>query len=38
MSRNDDTIIRLSGLKSGRYNYDFSLGKDFFERFENEAR
>lgn len=36
MSRNDDTIIRLSGLKSGRYNYGFSLGKDFFERFENE--
>ena len=36
MSRNDDTIIRLSGLKPGRYTYDFTLGKEFFDDFENE--
>ncbi len=36
MSRNDDTTVRFSGLESGCYNYDFSLGKEFFERFENE--
>lgn len=36
MSRNDDTTVRFSGLESGRYNYDFNLGKEFFERFENE--
>jgi len=36
MSRNDDTIIRLSGLKPGRYNYGFTLRKEFFESFENE--
>ena len=36
MSRKDDMIVRFSGLKSGRYNYDFNLGKEFFERFENE--
>ena len=36
MSRNDDTTVRFSGLKSGRYSYDFELGKDFFERYENE--
>ena len=36
MSRNDDTIIRLSGLKPGRYSYSFTLGKEFFESFENE--
>jgi uncharacterized metal-binding protein YceD (DUF177 family) len=36
MSRNDDMIVCFSGLKSGRYSYDFDLGKEFFERFENE--
>ena len=36
MSRNDDTTVRFSGLKSGRYSYRFELGKDFFDRFENE--
>ena len=36
MSRNDDTIIRLSGLKPGRYSYSFTLGKEFFGSFENE--
>ena len=36
MSQNSDTTVRFSGLKSGCYNYDFNLGKEFFERFENE--
>ncbi len=36
MSRNEDTTVRFSGLKSGRYSYDFDLDKGFFERFENE--
>ena len=36
MSRNDDTIVRFSGLKPGRYSYSFKLGKEFFERFEND--
>ena len=36
MSRNDDTIVRLSGLKPGSYNYRFELGKEFFGRYENE--
>ena len=36
MSRNDDTIVRFSGLKSGVYSYDFDLGGEFFGRFENE--
>ena len=36
MSRNDDTVVRFSGLKSGRYTYHFELGKEFFDRFENE--
>ena len=36
MSRNEDTTIRLSGLKPGRYSYDFTLGKEFFEGYENE--
>ncbi len=36
MSRNSDTTVRFSGLKSGRYSYDFDLGKEFFEGFENE--
>ena len=36
MSRNEDTTVRFSGLKPGCYNYDFDLGKEFFESFENE--
>ena len=36
MSRNDDRTIRFSGLKSGRYVYDFSLDKGFFEEQKNE--
>ena len=36
MSRNDDMVIRFSGLKPGRYNYHFTLGDSFFEAFEND--
>ena len=36
MSRNDDTIVRFSGLKPGRYSYSFKLNGEFFDRFENE--
>ena len=36
MSRNVDTTVRFSGLKSGRYTYSFDLKKDFFDSFENE--
>ncbi|MBR1792621.1 MAG: DUF177 domain-containing protein [Bacteroidales bacterium] len=31
-----NTIVRFSGLKSGVYDFEFRLGKEFFERFENE--
>ena len=31
-----DTVIQFSGLKSGLYDFDFTLGKEFFEGFENE--
>ncbi|MCR4658891.1 MAG: DUF177 domain-containing protein [Bacteroidales bacterium] len=36
MSRKQDTTIQFSGLKSGRYTYDFELGNDFFAEFEND--
>ena len=36
MASNSDTTVRFSGLKSGRYSYDFNLDKEFFERYENE--
>lgn len=36
MSRNSDTTVRFSGLKSGRYGYDFDLDREFFEGFKNE--
>ena len=36
MGRNSDTTVRFSGLKSGRYSYDFDLGEEFFKSFENE--
>lgn len=36
MSKNDDRIIRFTGLKSGVYSYDFQLGDPFFEACENE--
>lgn len=31
-----DTIIQFSGLKPGRYEYDYTLDNAFFEEFENE--
>ncbi len=31
-----DTIIQFSGLKSGTYDYHYTLDDTFFERFENE--
>ena len=31
-----DTTIQFSGLKTGKYTYDFQLGRTFFERYENE--
>lgn len=36
MTEKVDTKIQFSGLKSGRYTYDFVLGKLFFSSFENE--
>jgi len=36
MSQKDDTTVRFSCLKSGRYSYDFDLGKEFFEGYKNE--
>ena len=31
-----DTTIQFSGLKTGKYTYDYRLDRTFFERFENE--
>ena len=31
-----DTVVQFSGLKPGRYEYDYTLDKAFFEEFENE--
>lgn len=36
MNRYKDTEIQFSGLKSGSYNYHYTLKKDFFESMENE--
>lgn len=36
MSKNDDRVIRFTGLKSGIYKYGFLLEDTFFEGFENE--
>ena len=36
MCRSDDTMIRFSGLKPGRYNYRFTLDDTFFNRYEND--
>ena len=36
MSRNEDRIVRFSGMKSGTYTYRIALGDDFFRTFENE--
>ncbi len=36
MGQKRDTIVQFSGLKSGRYTYDFTLGGDFFDEYKNE--
>ena len=36
MKSNVDTEIQFSGLKPGRYEYDYRLDREFFEMFENE--
>ena len=36
MGKNDDRVIRFTGLKSGVYNYEFQLDDPFFEAFKNE--
>jgi uncharacterized metal-binding protein YceD (DUF177 family) len=36
MGQNDDMTIRFSGLKSGNYNYHFTLNEEFFEEWKNE--
>lgn len=36
MSRNEDRIVRFSGMKSGIYTYRITLDDDFFQAFENE--
>lgn len=36
MSRNDDMVIRFSGLKPGKYEYRFELDDLYFEGCENE--
>ncbi|MBR1849919.1 MAG: DUF177 domain-containing protein [Bacteroidales bacterium] len=36
MDQEKDTTIQFSGLKSGRYTFDFVLDDDFFGKFENE--
>lgn len=37
MTEKIDTKIQFSGLKSGKYTYDFTLNKIFFASFENES-
>ena len=36
MGEKIDTVIQFSGLKSGKYTYDYKLGDSFFEEFEND--
>ena len=36
MKPNIDTIVQFSGLKPGRYVYDYALDNSFFKTFENE--
>ena len=36
MGLNDDYAIRLTGLKTGVYNYCFEVGDRFFDEFKNE--
>ena len=37
MTNKVDTKIQFSGLKSGKYTYDFTLDGSFFSSFENES-
>lgn len=36
MSRKSDMTIQFSGLKPGKYTYEYALNKSFFDEFENE--
>ena len=36
MGQKDDLKIRFSGLKPGKYSYDFTLTGEFFEEWKNE--
>lgn len=36
MTKNTDTTIRFSGLKSGLYTYNFTLDDSFFSEWKNE--
>ncbi len=31
-----DTVVQFSGLKSGKYEYDFTLDSTFFEAYQND--
>ena len=36
MRQKVDTVVRFSGLKTGRYEYDYVLDNTFFEEYEND--
>ena len=36
MSQNEDRIIRFSGLKPGKYTYNYTLTDEFFEDWKND--
>lgn len=36
MGQNDSMTVRFSGLKSGSYNYHFTLSEEFFEGYKND--
>ncbi len=36
MSRNEDRIVRFSGIKPGTYTYRIMLDNDFFNEYKNE--
>ena len=36
MSQKEDTIIRFSGLKPGRYTYSYTLTDEFFDEWKND--
>jgi hypothetical protein len=35
MSKLDQYNIQFSGLKAGKHEFEFKIGKDFFSHFEN---